>query len=160
MERNFLEFWGNYLLAAAKGQQQLADLNQWIRQGFSGFDDLTVMFKKFYGLEHSGRETSDTVKAWENAATDFRNSFKAYLNLMAMVPKDEYQALEQKYAELQEKVAEQESTINVLRQLLAEEGTYQGETVKVFQELVNKQADAFENLMKNLAAAGDDRTER
>ncbi len=160
MDKQFLEFWGNYLLAVAKGQRQLDELNQWIREGFSGFDDWTAKFKKWYGFEQPGREATDALKAWEHTAAEFRNFFKAYLDLIAMVPKDEYQALEKKYAELQDKVAEQENTINVLRRLLAEEGTYQGETVKVFQDLVNKQANAFENFMKNLSAAADDHDEQ
>ena len=71
---------------------------------------------------------------------------------MGVVPQDKYQALEQKYAELQKKVDDQEETIKVLRSLLTEEGTYQGETVKVLQNLVNKQSDAFEALMKNMTA--------
>jgi phage I-like protein len=153
MDRQFLEIWGNYLLAAAKGQKQLEDLNQWIRQGFSGSEELTAMFKKFYGLEQPRREDPDTTQAWRNAAADFRSSFNAYLNLMGLVPKDEYQALEQKYAALQKKVADQEDTIKTLRKLLSEEGTYQGETVKVFQDLVKKQADAFEALMQSIAPA-------
>jgi uncharacterized coiled-coil protein SlyX len=152
MDRQFLEFWGNYLLAAAKGQKQLEDLNRWISQGFSGFEELTAMFNKFYGLEHSPKKNSDSAKAWENAAAGFRNSFNAYLDLMGVVPRDKYQALEQKCAALQKKVADQDETIKILRSLLTEEGTYQGETVKVFQNLVNKQSDAFETLMKNLAA--------
>jgi phage I-like protein len=153
MDRHFLEFWGNYLLAAAKGQKQLEDLNQWIRQGFSGFEELTAMFQKFYGLEQPRREDSDTARAWRNAAADFRSSLDAYLNLMGLVPKDKYQTLEQKYAALQKKIADQEETIKTLRKLLSEEGTYQGETVKVFQDLVKKQADAFEALMQSIAPA-------
>jgi uncharacterized coiled-coil protein SlyX len=153
MDRNFLEFWGNYLLAAARGQKQLEDLNQWIRQGFSGFEELTAMFKKYYGLEQPRTEDSDTTQAWQNAAADFRNSLNAYLNLMGLVSKDKCRALEQKCTTLQEKVAEQEDTIKALRKLLAEEGTYQGETVKVFQDLVKKQADAFEALMQSIAPA-------
>ena len=39
-----------------------------------------------------------------------------------------------------------------MRKLLAEKGTYQGETAKVYQDLVKKQAGAFETLMKNIAA--------
>ena len=156
MDRHFLEFWGNYLLAAAKGQKQLEDLNQWIRQGFSGFEELTDMFKKFYGLEQPCKEDADATRAWRNAAAEFRNSFNSYLNLMGLVPKDKYQALEQKYAALQKKVADQEETIKTLRNLLSEDGTYQGETVKVFQDLVNKQADAFKTFMKSIAAAGKD----
>jgi hypothetical protein len=152
MDRQFLEFWGNYLLAAAKGQKQLEELNQWMRQGFSGFDDLTAMFKKFYGLERPPQENSDSANAWENAADGFRNSFNAYLDLMGLVPREKYQALEHDCAALQKKVADQEETIKVLRSLLADEGTYQGETTKVLQDLVNRQAEAFEKLMRNLTA--------
>ena len=156
MDSQFLEFWGNYLLAAARGQKQLEDLSQWIRRGFSGFEDLTAMFKKYYDLQDSRREDPDSARAWEKAAAEFRNSFDAYLNLMGLVPIDKYRALEQKHAALQKKVAEQAETIQVLRKLLAEEGTYQDGTVKVFQDLVNKQAEAFETLMKNLTAGSAD----
>ena len=156
MDSQFLEFWGNYLLAAARGQKQLEDLNQWISQGFSGFEELAGMFKKYYGLEHPRKEDADSTRAWQNAAEDFRNSFNAYLDMLGVVPKDKYRALEQKYATLQKKAAEQEDTIEVLRKLLAEEGTYQGETAKVFQDLVNTQAEAFETLMKSIAAADKD----
>jgi len=156
MDRQFLEFWGHYLLAAAKGQKQLEDMNQWLRQGFSGFEELTAMFKKVYGLERPSTENSDSAKAWETAAAGFRNSFNAYLDLMGVVPRDKYQALEQTCGLLQKKVADQEETIRVLRSLLTEEGTYQGETVKVLQNLVNKQSDAFETLMKSLTAGTED----
>jgi hypothetical protein len=156
MDRQFLEFWGNYLLAAASGQKQLEDLSQWIRQGFSGFEELTAMFKKCYGLERPCKEDSNSAKAWQNAAADFRNSFNAFFDLMGVVSRDKYQALEQKCAALQKKNADQEETIKVLRSLMAEEGTYQGETVKVFQNLVKKQSDAFERLMKSLTAAAED----
>ena len=64
MDSQFLEFWGNYLLAAASGQKQLEDLNRWISQGFSGCDELTAMFNKFYGLEHPCNNDSDSTKAW------------------------------------------------------------------------------------------------
>jgi len=157
VDSKFLEFWGNYLLAAAKGQKQLEDLNEWMRQGFSGFEELTTMFKKFYGFEQPPRkEDSGSTQAWQNAAADFRDSLNAYFNLMGMVPKEEYRALEQKHAALQKKVADQEDTINVLRSLLAEEGTYQGEAVKVLQDLVNKQAEAFETLMRGITPADED----
>ena len=156
MDSQFLEFWGNYLLAAARGQKQLEDLNQWISQGLSGFEELTAMFKKYYGLERPRSEDPDAAQAWQNAAADFRNSFKMYLNLMGLVPKDKYRMLEQKHAALQKKVAEQEDTINLLRGLLAEKGSYQGETAGVLQDLMKKQSEAFETFMKNLAAAAND----
>ena len=76
---------------------------------------------------------------------------------MGLVPRDKYQALEEKCDALQKKVADQEETIKVLRGLLAEEGTYQGETIQVFQNLMKKQSEAFETLMGNLAAATKDK---
>ena len=153
MDKQFLEFWGQYLLAAARGQKQLEDLNQWIRQGFSGFEELSAMWQKFYGLDHLPKENPDSAEAWEKATAGFRHSLDAYLDLMGVVPRDKYQALEEKCEALQKKVTDQEETIKVLRGLLAEEGTYQGETIKVFQNLMKKQSDAFETLMGNLAAA-------
>lgn len=153
MDSQFLEFWGNYLLAAARGQKQLEDLNQWISQGLRGFEELTAMFQKYYGLEPSPNEDADSTEAWHSAAADFHNSLNAYLELMGVIPLDKYKKLEQKYAALQKKVSEQEDTIKLLRELLDEKGTYQGETAKVFQDLVDKQADAFEKLLKNMMAA-------
>ena len=156
MDRQFLEFWGNYLLAAARGQQQLEDLNQWIRQGFRGFEELTTMFKKFYGLDPPTKENTDSALDWQKAAAGFSDSFNAYLDLMGMVPRDKYQSLEQKCAALRKKVDDQAETIKVLRGLLSEEGTYQGETVKAFQDLVEKQSEAFETLIRNLTADAND----
>ena len=153
MDSQFLEFWGNYLLAAARGQKQLEDLKQWMRQGFGGFEELTAMFKKYYGLEHPRNQSADYNKVWQNAAADFQNSLNDYFNLMGAVPQAKYRTLEQNYAALQKKVADQEKTIRVLRELLAEKGTYQEKTSKVFQDLVKKQADAFKTLMKNMADA-------
>ena len=157
MDSQFLEFWGSYLLAAARGQKQLEDLNQWIRQGFSGYEELTAMFKKFYGIEPTRNNDADSTNAWQNAAAEFQNSFDTYLTLMGLIPREKYRALEQKHAALQNKVAELEDTIKVLRTLLAEKGTYQGETTKVFQDLVNKQAEAFETLMQSVSAADKDK---
>ena len=155
MDSQFLKFWGNYLLAAATGQRQLEDLNQWISQGFSGFEELTAMFRKYYGLEAPAPQGDDASDAWQRAAAEFSDSFNAYLKLMGVVSQSKYRELEQKYNDLEKKVAEQEETIKILRDLLAEEGTYQGETIKALQELVNNQADAFEKLMRNVASDGD-----
>jgi hypothetical protein len=157
MDSQFLEFWGNYLLAAAKGQKQLEDLNQWIRQGFSGFEELTAMLKKFNGIDAPRNSDADSTNAWQNAAADFQSSLDAYLTLMGLIPQEKYRALEKKYAALQNKVAELADTIKVLRNLLAEKGTYQGETTKVFQDLVNRQAEAFETLMQNISAVDKDK---
>ena len=155
MDSQFLEFWGNYLLASAKGQRQLEDLQKWIHQGFRGYGELAAMLRKFYGLQAPANQNADWKEAWQKATQDFEASFKTFSAMLDMVPNGRYQALERKCDQLQKQIAEQEETIKILRELLAEKGTYQGEAVKVFQDLANKQVAAFETLIKKVAAAGD-----
>ena len=160
MDSKFLEFWGNYMLAAARGQKQLEDLNKWINQGFSGFKELSALFEKYYGLETSRPKNRESADAWQSAAACFRDSYEAYLNMIGAVPKEKCRQLEQKLSDIEQKVAERDETITILRNLLAEKGTYQGETVKALQDLVNKQAGAFESFMKSISGAGKEGNER
>lgn len=142
------------MLAAARGQQQLEDLNKWINQGFSGFKELSALFEKYYGIETPRHKNHESDDAWQSTAACVRDSYEAYLNMIGAVPKEKCRQLEQKLSDLEKKVAERDETITILRNLLAEKGTYQGETVKALQDLVNKQAGAFESFMKSIAEAG------
>ncbi len=147
MDRHFLEFLGNFLISAAKGQKQIEDMNQWVRQSFSGSEYLTSMFQKFYGLDPSGKDTPENTPAWKIAEENFRSSFKDYLKLMDVIPKDEHLKLAQKYEDLKKKVAEQEKTINYLETLLGQKVSDLGETVNGFQEMIESQTEAFMELM-------------
>jgi len=89
MDRQFLEFWGNYLLSVARGQKQLEDVTRWIRGGFSGVEELTALFKKYYGLEEQSQDGPESTAAWEKAAADFKKSFGDYFSIMGWVSKDE-----------------------------------------------------------------------
>lgn len=151
MDKNFLEFWGNFLINVAKGQKQLEDMAKWMGQGFKGFEDLTVMFRKFYGLDRLAKGSPDYLKMREKAQEAFQNSFKDYLSLFGVVPKEEHLALVKKYEELNEKVAAQEETIKHLRILLGEKVFDPGEVVTGFQELMKKQSDQFQQLMESIS---------
>lgn len=155
MDRHFLEFWGNFLVSAAKEQKRLEDLSKWMQQGFKfkGFDDLTEMFRKFYGLEHMEKDTPAYLETWKKASENFLESFKDYLDLMGMVSKDEHLALVKKYEELKEKIASQEETINNQRLLLEEKrAESQGELVKGFQDLIDKQSKQFQETMETFGS--------
>jgi hypothetical protein len=39
-----------------------------MQQGFKGFDDLTEMFRKFYGLEQMERDTPVYMETWKKAS--------------------------------------------------------------------------------------------
>ena len=153
MDKHFLEFWGNFLLNTAKEQQRMEDLSKWMQQGFKGFDELTAMFNKFYGLEQMERDTPAYMETWEKASENFLQSFNEYIGLMGMVPKDKHLALIKKYEEQKEKVADQEETINHLQLLLEEKKTEsQEELVQGFQNLIEKQSKQFQESMETFGS--------
>ena len=148
MDRHFLEFWGNFLINAAKGQKQLEDIAKWISQGFSGLEDLAAKFQEFYGLVRLNKDSPEYQKMWKKAEEDFRKSFRDYLGLFGVVPKEEHLALAKKCEELEEKIATQEETIGRLRTLLVEKAVDPIEMVKGFQDLIKKQSDQFQEFVK------------
>jgi len=149
VDKHFLEFWGNFLINAAKEQKRMEDLSKWMQQGFKGFDELTAMFNKFYGLESLKKDTPAYNESWETASENFLNSFKDYLDLMGMVTKSEHLKLVKKCEELKEKVADQEETINHLRMLLEKrKAESQDELVQGFHDLIEKQSDQFQKTME------------
>ena len=155
MDKHFLEFWGNFLINTAKEQKRMEDLSKWMQQGFNfkGFDDLAEMFRKFYGLEHMEKDTPAYMESWEKASENFLESFKDYLELMGMVPKDEHMALVKKYEELKEKVVGQEETIKSLRLLVEEKrAESQEELVQGFQDLIEKQSKQFQETMETFGS--------
>ena len=153
MDPHFLEFWGNFLVNASKEQRRLKDLYKWMQQGFNGFDDLTEMFRKFYGLDHLEKDTPVYLETMKNASENFLESFKDYLDLMGMVPKEKHLALVQKYEALKEKVADQEKTIKNLQLLLEEKrAESQGELVQGFQDLIEKQSKQFQKTMETFGS--------
>jgi hypothetical protein len=148
MDPHFLEFWGNFLIDAAKQQKRLEDLTQWMQQGFKGFDEFSAMFNKFYGLDHLGKDTPKYMETWKSASKNFLKSFNDVMGLMGMVTINEHRALVKKCEELEEKVTAQEETIKYLRLLLEEKKIEsQEELVQGFQDLIEKQSQQFQEAM-------------
>jgi len=153
MDPQFFEFWGNYLLMVAKGQRQMEDAAKWVNQGFKGFEDLTTMFGKLYGLDRKEKGPSQDSGNWNKATTDFSRSLADWMGLMGWVPAEEYRTLRKKYDGLKEKVTAQEETIRHLRNLLNKEGNPHTEVVLGFAELVQKQTREFQDLMMDMGNA-------
>ncbi len=153
MNRHFLEFWGKALLQAAHSQKQLEDLAKWCQRGIFSFQDYTQLFKTAYGLDQVGEDSPDELSTWEKAEENFRESFKEYLNIFGVVPREEYAALVRQYDELRAKVAEQEETIKQLRLLLEEKGLGLAATSLEFQRLIEKQGEQFQKLIQGLGEA-------
>ena len=147
MDDKYLEFFGNLFLNAAKSQKQMKDLFKLSRQGFKGFEEISAMFRKFYGLDNIEKDAPEYIKNWHKASEEFQNRFKEYLALMGVVPKEDHISLVEKYEELKKKVADQDETIRHLQMLLHDKTADQGETAKVFQDLMTKQSEQFMEMM-------------
>jgi len=154
MDRQFLEFWGNFLLNAATSQKQLEEMTEWMKRGFTGFDELTSLFRKIYGLEKLEQSSPDYLNVWAGAQENFTKSFEDYLAMLSVVPRDEHLALVKKYEELKEKVQSQEETIGHLRMLFSEAKREEYQDIAgQFEGLVKKQGEQFQNLMDSFAQA-------
>jgi hypothetical protein len=99
MDRHFLEFWGKFLLNAAKSQKQLEDLTKWLQSGCGNWQDFTALFQQAYGLEQVEQDRPDYLKLWEQAEENFRESCREYLNLLGGVANLEFQELIRKQGE-------------------------------------------------------------
>jgi hypothetical protein len=154
MDDKFLEFWGNFLISAAKSKRQVSDLSNFMQKSmtdfssfFTGLDDLSATFRKLYGLDQLPEYSADYNTMAKKAMEDFQTSFKEYMGSMGIVSRQEYLELIGKYEKLKEKCADQEETIRHLKMLLNEKNQNQGDVVRSFQDMVKDQTELFQKMM-------------
>lgn len=147
MDKHFLEFWGNAMLAAARGQASTEALSSWMTNGTQGAEDIGGLFRRFYGLPTAGDADPD---AWASARNAFDNAARAYLDFLQAVPRSEYDALLERSEALEKTVAEQEAIIATLRGELRDRLAAQGDVARGFEELVKIQSDEFKKLTDNV----------
>ena len=147
MDRHFLEFIGNCFISAAKGQKHMEDLEKRMSRGLDGFDDLSEMFKKFYGLDRLKDKAPDYPETWEKFIKDFKKLFIDYLSFFSMASFEEHRSLVNKYEALKKKADEQEKTIKRLQSRSGESLIGQEKIAKNLQSLINDQTDQFQKMM-------------
>jgi hypothetical protein len=154
MDKHFLEFWGNSLLNAAKGQKQFEEMTAWVQQGFKGFEEMTTLFLEIYGLDNVTKGSPDYFMAWKKAEEEFRQSFNDYMSMLGFVAKNEHLELVRKYEELKEKFDSQEETVRHTRMLLSESKLKdQGKLAKQFDDLIKSQNNEFKHLVDKFSKA-------
>ena len=157
MDTNFLEFWGNLLISIARGQKQTEDMTRWLNQGFTGVDSLMAPFKKFYGLDQVSPSTAKYEELWNKQLESFRDSYQEYLKLLDVVPRREYQKVQEENQALKKQILEMEKAIKDLRMLVAGKmGSSASEAVKSFQDLVVSQMDKFQEMMRSFGGVSKD----
>ena len=120
MDKNFLEFWGNFLISIARGQKQLDDMRRWANPRLPGTDELTNLLGKAYGLSEASRAQTSQEGLQREMLDRFHQSYREYLKLLDLVPRAEYQTLQEENDALKKRIDELERVIGDLRALLAE----------------------------------------
>jgi len=149
VDRKFLEFWGNFLLNAAKGQEQVESMNRMVRDGFKGFEQQLSLFQKLYGLDKKPEPSDPYAEMWAKAASDFTKSYQEFLGLMGVVPREDYEALSGEHEALKKKYAALEEKLRRGRAKPGGSEIGPSEVVKGFEGLMNKQAEQFQALMSS-----------
>lgn len=153
MNRQFYEFWGKYFTGVAEGQKQLEQMTDWMKKGFSGSDEMAKLFRRCYGLEGEETDVVQNLKKWQNAISDFQNSFSQTASAWGWVTQAEHQKVKEKCAELEKEVEQQKATINQLRDLLNQEGLGHTELFQHFKGVFETQSEQFQKLMKTINEA-------
>jgi len=147
MDRQFLEFWGNVLLNAAKGQEQVESLNRLAREGFKTFEQQMELFEKFCSLNKKPEPTTPHTEIWTKAVSDFIKSYQEFLGLMGMVPREDYEALIREHEALKKTAAELEEALRRQKKRTGGKDMDPAVVVKGFEGLMKKQAEQFQTLM-------------
>lgn len=147
MDRKFLEFWGNFLLSAAKGQEQVETLGRLASEGTRTFERQLALFQKFYGLDKKPDPSSPYAEMWTKAAADFMKSYQEFVGLMGMVPREDFEALSRENEALKKQVGKLEESLRRGRKKPGGTDVDPAEVVKGFEGLMKKQAEQFQALM-------------
>jgi len=158
MDRQFLEFWGNALLMAAKGQQQYEDIVRWMRREQEGPDALTELFRKTYGLDRLPEDNEALRGLWKTALEHFQKTFTDTFGNLGWVPRETHETVLEENNRLRKKIAEKDEMIRQLQAVLDDKGLGNVGTVVVLQELARKQGEAFAELMRGLSPGNEDPT--
>ncbi len=158
MNRQFYEFWGNFFTNVAQGQKQLDDMSAWMKQGFSGTDDLTTLFQRCYGLKAPEPGGALDIQSWQKAIADFQQTFAQFAEQWGWVTQTEHQQVLDKCAALEKKVQQQKVTITQLRGLLEQKGLGHTELFQHFKGALEDQSSQFQALMESISKAGKDKS--
>ncbi|MCP4111596.1 MAG: hypothetical protein GY749_39765 [Desulfobacteraceae bacterium] len=159
MDEKFLEFWGNFLISTAREKKRADDISNIMQKSITDFNEmfaagmgeLTPMFRKFYGLDKLSEKSDDYSTMTKKAVDDFQKSFKDYMAMMGVFPKEDYLALVEKYEKLKEKCADQEETIRHLRMLLGANSGEQSDAIRSLQDIAKDQSELFQNMIKDFS---------
>jgi uncharacterized coiled-coil protein SlyX len=126
---------------------------QWIQAGCPPDNGLADLLRSCYGLPAAQAMGGDL---WQKTVTEFLTALNTYAPLWGWVPLARYDRLKRKTERLERKIAAQERTIQQLDELLTERGLGHAALMMRFQDLINDQTQAFDDLMQTITDSDSD----
>jgi BMFP domain-containing protein YqiC len=151
MDTKFYQFWGDFVQQALKGQIRSSDLMNLMQQGEGGSDDVTAMFKKYYGLDQKAADAPDYVTLYQESLKHFNKSLDDLFSILDVVPRKDYLDLEQKNKRLEKKITELEAVITHLKVLLKTNSPDAEDGTGPLNQMLKTQNEHFLKMMDSLA---------
>lgn len=152
MDARIHEFWVRFFSSLAQGRNPWADWFPGPAPEAGGADACAEFFR---GMAEWGRRPGGVppdMEPWQAAAEAFQKTLHDFLALFDVVPRVDYQRLEDECAALKEKVASQERTLAALKRRRGRKAAaFPEETVERLQEVIRRQNEEFQSLMKAAA---------
>jgi len=153
MNSQFMEFFGNYLIQAARWQKLAEQTSPGKAPGVMDVADLGKLFNQFCSLNNPAEPASaEFARMWQQAIENFQSAFCLNARLWGWVPQADYQTLQKKCDALEKITQKQDQTISQLRSLLEEKGLGQIELLQRFQSLIQDQSNEFQTFMQRFGA--------
>jgi hypothetical protein len=121
MNSQFMEFFGNYLIQAARWQKLVEQTSPGKTPGVMDVTDLGKLFNQIFSLNKPAEPASaEFARMWQQAIENFQSAFCLNASLWGWVPQADYQTLQIKCNALEKITQKQDHTISQLRSLLEE----------------------------------------
>ena len=149
MDNSLMELWGNFFLAAAKGQKQAGELSKLAGGGPWGMPDPSAVMGGLPGMDAFEKAAGEYLALFARVNGEIQKTITDYLALADLVPRKDYLALREEF-EAYRKKAEEKGT-GSMGSLLGEEMSLQKQGLQNFEELLKDQTRQFQDLMANFA---------
>jgi hypothetical protein len=158
IDADFLEFWGNLLLNAAKSQRASQALADNMQHGFKAMSEFSELFQKAYGIDPSTEKRAaeaDNSNGLQQAMQRYHKAFATFIQMLDVVPRSTHKALEERYDRLQKEMMQCQATVvrleSQLKKCRSEED--QAAFSTEFGELMEKQTRQFAQLVDSFGEA-------
>ena len=157
MDANFLEFFGQMLIQAAKGQRQMDQFSNLMQQGLNATNrsEFSDTFQRLYGLTDISKESDQYTGLFQKTQADFIAAYGEFMGLMGLVPEKKYKQLEEEYQALEKKCLAQEKKIAQLEAKLGKSNNPGDDLTDQLSDLIKQQKSEFNNTIKALSSLFD-----